>query len=106
MIQWYDAEGFHWDRGYIEKNWEKHKVTHIECEEVFFNKPLIVGEDKAHSKSEMRFYALGKTMGDRYRFIVFTLRNKKIRVISARGMNKKERKLYDEEIEKITTIQE
>jgi uncharacterized protein len=106
LIQLSDAEGFHWDKGNIEKNWERHKVSHIECEEVFFNKPLIVGEDEAHSKSEKRYYGLGKTTDGRYLFVVFTFRNKKIRVISARDMKKKERKVYDEEIEKIAAIQE
>jgi uncharacterized DUF497 family protein len=38
--------------------------------------------------------------------MVFTIRNKKIRVISARDMKRKERRLYREEIEKVTKIQE
>jgi len=98
------VEGFDWDEGNKEKNWEKHKVTYLECEEVFFNKPLIVKEDEPHSIAEARYYALGKTDSERLLFVVFTIRSRKIRVISARDMNKRERKIYYEQIEKGTEI--
>ena len=99
-------EGFDWDQGNIEKNWERHKISFIECEEVFFNRPLVVVEDTSHSTSEGRDYALGRTNDDRYLFVVFTIRNNKIRVISARDMNRKERRVYREEIEKTAKVQE
>ena len=99
-------EGFDWDQGNIEKNWERHKVSFIECEEVFFNRPLVVVEDTDHSTSEGRYYALDRTNDDRYLFVVFTIRNNKIRVISARDMNRKERRVYREEIEKTAKVQE
>jgi hypothetical protein len=99
-------EGFDWDQGNIEKNWERHKVSFIECEEVFFNRPLVVVEDTSHSTSEGRYYALGRPNDDRYLFVVFTIRNNKIRVISARDMNRKERRVYREEIEKTAKVQE
>ena len=100
------VEGFDWDQGNIKKNWERHKVSFIECEEVFFNRPLVVLEDTSHSKSEGRYYALGRTNDDRHLFIVFTIRNNRIRVISARDMNRRERRVYGEEIEKAAKIQE
>lgn len=100
------VEGFDWNKGNIEKNWEKHKVIYIECEEVFFNKPLIVKEDEPHSVAESRYYALGQTDTGRLLFVVFTIRGNKIRIISARDMNKKERRIYYEQIEKDTKIQE
>lgn len=99
-----NIEGFDWDKANIEKNWEKHRVTYIECEEVFFNKPLVVREDMPHSMSEDRYYVLGKTDDVRLLFIVFTIRSNKIRVISARDMNKKERRIYYGQIEKDTEI--
>jgi len=49
---------------------------------------------------------LGRTNDDRYLFVVFTIRNNKIRVISARDMNRKERRVYREEIEKTAKVQE
>ena len=99
-----DIEGFQWDKGNIEKNWLKHKVLNSECEQVFFNEPLIVADDVKHSQKEQRWFVLGRTELGRKLFIVFTIRNKLIRVISAREMTKKERKIYDEEIKKNTDI--
>ncbi|MDP1809228.1 MAG: BrnT family toxin [Actinomycetota bacterium] len=88
------VNGFAWDEGNINKNWELHKVSHVECEELFFNEPLIIEVDTYHSQVEQRYFALGKTDLGRYLFLVFTLRGEKIRVISARDMSKKERKQY------------
>lgn len=98
------VEGFEWDKGNINKNWEKHRVSNIECEEAFFNEPIVVGIDEKHSAEEGRLYLLGKTDNGRLLFVVFTTRKDKIRVISARDMNKKERRVYYEQIEKDTEI--
>lgn len=91
-----NCTGFEWDKGNREKNWIKHKVNNMECEEVFFNQPLLICFDKKHSQEEIRFYALGHTNLGRMLFVVFTVRNDKIRVIYARDMNKKEREIYKE----------
>ncbi len=90
------AEGFDWDQGNVSKNWDKHKVTPAQCEELFFNRPLVVQTVEQHLVSEKRYFALGKTDADRRLFVVFTLRGKKIRVISARDMSRQERKVYRE----------
>jgi hypothetical protein len=94
------CEGFQWDAGNSEKNLNKHKVTSSECEQVFFNQPIIVQDDTKHSKDEKRWYLLGRTDQDRLLFVVFTIRKNLIRIISARDMNKKEREIYNEEIKK------
>jgi uncharacterized protein len=100
MKDWNDilslAEDFEWDEGNIRKNWERHRVSHIECEEIIFNRPIIVKKDEPHSTSEDRYFVLGKTDAGRLLFTVFTLRANKIRIISARDMNRKERKIYEE----------
>ena len=98
------CEGFLWDEGNSEKNWIKHKVERLECEEIFFNLPLVISDDIKHSKIEKRFYALGKSKVERFLFISFTIRNNLIRVISARDMNRKERMIYEEKIEENTKI--
>ncbi len=90
-------KGFEWDASNQTKNELKHGVTGIECEEIFFNRPLIVARDPRHSRNEARFTALGKTYGSRLLFVAFTLRSEKIRVISARPMSRKERFLYEKE---------
>ncbi|NOR76595.1 MAG: BrnT family toxin [Draconibacterium sp.] len=92
-----DCEGFEWDKGNSEKNWIRHKVMQGECEQVFFNEPIIVLNDVTHSQTENRWFLLGKTDTERLLFIVFTIRGNSIRVISARDMNKKERKNYYEQ---------
>lgn len=99
-------EGFQWDDANRDKNWEKHQVATGECEQIFFNQPLLILEDPKHSLSEKRLSAFGKTDVERHLVIVYTIRKNLIRVISARGMNKKERKFYEEESKKNTNFQE
>jgi uncharacterized DUF497 family protein len=89
-----DVDGFDWDARNIDKNWDSHRVTNGECEEPFFNQPLHVAEDVKHSPCKQRFYALGQTNAGRRLFIVFSTRDNKIRIISARDMSRKERKIY------------
>jgi uncharacterized protein len=86
--------GFEWDAGNMSKIWDRHGVMPTECEEVFLNRPLIVGGDEKHSVTEERLYALGETDGGRLIFAVFTIRDLLIRVISARDMSRKERRIY------------
>jgi uncharacterized DUF497 family protein len=88
------ATGFDWDPGNRDKNWLGHNVTTTECEQVFFNEPLVVASDSKHSQVEDRYYALGRTSVDRRMFVVFTMRGTLIRVISARDMSRKERRVY------------
>jgi len=89
-----ECAGFEWDEHNSRKNWIKHQVTPAECEQVFFNLQLIVQQDTKHSEVEARFYALGKTDAMRLLFVVFTVREFRVRVISARAMSRKERGVY------------
>ena len=97
-MEWPDSlaqcEGFQWDAGNSAKIWERHTVAPAECEELFFNSPLVVGSDEEHSGVEDRLYALGQTDTGRLLFAVFTLRRRLIRVISARDMSRGERRIY------------
>ena len=95
---------FNWDKGNIGKNLIKHNVTDKETEEVFGNKPLKIFKDIKHSEKEERFVAYGRTNFNRSLTIVFTLREEKIRVISARDQNKKERREYEEKIKTNTKV--
>lgn len=85
-------EGFDWDAGNIGKNEKKHGVTWKECEEAFLQK-VYINDDIKHSKYEKRYYILTESK-ERKLFISFTLRDNKIRVISARNQNMKEKKTY------------
>lgn len=86
--------GFEWDKANVEKIWKKHKVSPFECEQVFFNQPLVVVPDEEHSQAEDRFYVLGRTDADRRLFLVFTVRKNLVRVVSARNMSRAEREAY------------
>jgi uncharacterized protein len=100
MINITNVEGFDWDEGNTRKSKEKHGVTQAEAEQVFFSGPLFITPDEKHSESERRFRALGETPTGRRLTVIFTVRQAGtlIRVISARNMNAKERKLYEQEI--------
>ena len=96
--------GFEWDGGNKTKNWLKHKILWQECEDIFFNKPLLIYPDIEHSDKEERYHALGHANNGKFLFISFTIRRDRIRVISAREMNRKERKIYHEQKEKNTEV--
>jgi len=97
MIDLNAISGFNWDDGNARKN-EKHGVSMAEAEQVFFNAPLLLLEDSAHSQHEPRLHALGKADDGRTLHITFTLREggQLIRVISARDMHRKERAIYEQ----------
>jgi len=61
-----ECEGFDWDKGNIEKNWLRHKVSPVESEQIFFNEPLIILDDPKHTISEKRFAAFGCTDAGRF----------------------------------------
>ena len=98
--------GFQWDRGNSNKNLLKHNVQNWECEQVFFNKPLLVIEDPGHSVAEKRWAGFGMTDSGRLLVVIFTKRGNLLRVISARDMKTKERKFYEENEKKNSEFQE
>jgi len=87
--------GFEWDKGNLLKNWEEHRVTGSECEQIFFNNPQIVAPDLKHSGKEDRYFVLGQTDTGRLLYVVFMIRKTSMRIISARDMSRKERKVYE-----------
>ncbi|AVT78226.1 BrnT family toxin [Rhodopseudomonas sp. P1] len=94
--------GFDWDLGNRAKC-AKHGVTVAEIEGLFRG-PVSVFPDPAHSTTEERFKAIGRTEAGRMVFVVFTLRTLRertlIRPISARYMHRKEIAAYEEEAAK------
>lgn len=86
---------FEWDKGNIDKNLKKHKITNKEAEEVFNDRSLKIFTDLKHSQKEQRFVVYGITSEKKNLTVVFTSRNRKIRVISTRVQNKKERSVYE-----------
>jgi uncharacterized DUF497 family protein len=99
MLDLTRLEGFEWDDGNSRKSTDKHGVSQVEAEQVFFNDPLLLLMDIKHSADEPRFHALGRTDDGRLLHITFTLRGggRLVRVISARGMHRRERSRYEQE---------
>lgn len=90
-----NAKLFVWDQGNQSKNWLKHHVTSTEAEEPFFDPMRKEFADPVHSKLETRHIIIGQTNKRRLLYVAYTLRANKIRVISARDTNNKERSLYE-----------
>ena len=90
-----DILTFEWDEGNSLKSWIKHKVSTKEQEQTFFDKHKRAFKDTDHSHIEERFLLFGKTKKGRRLIVAFTIRNEKVRCISARPMNRKEVPIYE-----------
>lgn len=87
---------FVWDKANSDKNWLKHQVMPDEAEQVFFDVSRREYPDPIHSTVETRSIVVGMTRKQRLLFVVYTERNNKIRIISARDINdRRERRLYE-----------
>ena len=94
---------FDWDSGNIAKNKAKHNVSTSEAESVFrigLSLPLGVEENSSGTKEE-RYGIVGRSFEGKILQIAFVMRDEKVRIISARPANLKERKNYEENIRKI-----
>lgn len=89
-----NVEGFEWDKGNKSKSALKHKVKNSESEEIFSNNPVFL-PDGLHSQTEDRWHAFGVTNKGRFLLVAITIRENKIRVISARNQNNREKKYYE-----------
>lgn len=95
MVDLRKIVGFEWDEGNIEKSYKKHGITPKETEELFLDEHVLLVEDIKHSQIEKRFIAIGKTIQQKLLFAVFIIRNSRIRTISVRRANNKERRKYE-----------
>lgn len=96
---------FEWDKGNIDKNLKKHRVTNKEAEEAFVNSSKYIFVDDTHSVVERRYMLWGVTNKQRKLAVFFAIRkNSQVRIISARDMNKKERGSYEEKTETYSKV--
>ena len=87
---------FDWDDGNMTKSAMKHAVTPVETEEVFLlGQAAPLGMQVSPGVPEERLGIVGPTYIGRLLHVVFTLRDGKIRPISARPAHEKERELYE-----------
>jgi|JI10StandDraft_1071094.scaffolds.fasta_scaffold65659_3 uncharacterized DUF497 family protein len=89
---------FEWDDGNLNKSNDKHGVEPTETESVFSMGPVLplgVQVSPKPKDSEERLGIVGFSNQGRLVFVSFTLRDGRIRPISSRKANKKERDLYE-----------
>lgn len=91
---------FTWDDNKAANNIQKHGVAFEEARSVFDNPLAVTFNDPLHSESEPREIIVGHSTKGRLLMVCFVERSSKIRIISARCATKKERKDYEEYIEK------
>lgn len=100
LVKWIleqESFEFEWDHGNSTKSLQKHKISSASAEEAFVNKDLLVplGIQIEPIYSEPRFGALGTDFSGTKVSLCFTIREGRIRIISARPMSKTERKNYE-----------
>jgi uncharacterized DUF497 family protein len=88
--------GFDWDEANV-GHILRHAVTPFEVEEAV-SRPHVTIPAKI-VKAEERWKLLGKTSADRYLVVVFTIRHKLFRTVTAYEMNAVERRKYAPQID-------
>ena len=83
---------FEWDDQKYDINKKKHDVSFELAAEVFFDENRIDDYDELHSDDEDRNKIIG--LVEKVLVVIYTERGEKIRLISARLANKKERDKY------------
>ncbi len=89
---------FEWDENKAKSNVVKHGITFLEAVTIFADPYLLFTEDSRHSQQEEREWAIGETEKGSLIVAVFTIRDEKIRIISARKATKSERNQYEQGI--------
>ncbi|MBK8640345.1 MAG: BrnT family toxin [Chromatiaceae bacterium] len=85
-----------WDPNKAAANLRKHGVSFQEAATVFGDPMALSFDDPDHSTGERRFLTFGLTRTEKWVIVSHTEEGGITRVISARTMNKRERKIYEE----------
>lgn len=96
MLDLIEPYVFDWDQGNTVKNLIKHGIECRQAEESFLDENSLILDDVEHSTKEERYFLIGKDHQGIVLYVVFMQRNNKVRVISARIANKKERRSYEQ----------
>lgn len=90
------VDDFIWLPDIVEKLATKHNLTTDEVEEVFFNRPWFRFVERGYRGGEDVYAALGQTDPGRYLVVFFINKPRNTAlIVSARDMDKKERKHYE-----------
>ena len=87
---------FEWDDRKAKRNIKKHGVSFEEASTVFADPLAVTIHDPLHSDEEDRYVTLGQSQRRRLLVVVFTDRDDRIRIISARVATRRERRDYEE----------
>lgn len=86
---------FNWDDTKAEANISKHDISFLEAASVFDDDLSITFPDPDHSGDEERLIIIGHSDRGRLLFVSHTDRNNLSRIISAREVTRRERKVYE-----------
>ena len=86
---------FEWDTEKAEANVEKHSVSFDEAATAFGDPLSLTIPDPDHSDDEDRFVLVGESYDGRLVVVVFTEREERFRIISARLATSQERRSYE-----------
>jgi uncharacterized protein len=86
---------FEWDPNKSAKNIKKHGVSFTEAATVFGDPLSTTFPDPDHSIQENRFIIVGSSNTGKLIVIAHIYRNNRVRIISARGATRRERKFYE-----------
>lgn len=85
-----------WDTRKAAANFRKHGVSFQEAGTVFGDPMALTFDDPDHSVAERRFLTFGVTRTSKFLIVCHTEEAGVTRIISAREMNKRERRIYEE----------
>lgn len=88
-------KGFEWDEAKATSNASKHGVTFEEAVTVFDDPLAITRDDPDHSQRERRFVTIAWSDRGRLLVVCHCDRPDRIRIISSRLANRRERRYYE-----------
>jgi uncharacterized DUF497 family protein len=89
---------FEWDAKKADANRTRHGIDFEEALTVFSDPLARIFDDKEHSEVEPREIIIGHSVNQRLTVACFTVRETRIRIISARKATRLERKDYEENL--------
>lgn len=92
-----DSLEFEWDPKKAARNLRKHGVSFEEAASVFDDALATIYEDPDHSARERRYLTIGTSAQGRLLNVAYADRGKRIRIVNARKVTRRERDLYEEE---------
>jgi len=87
---------FEWDPVKAAENTRKHRVSFEEAATTFGDPLALTFDDPDSSAEERRFLTFGLSNQNRLLIVSHTYRRRRVRIISARRMDRSERRIYEE----------